>query len=119
MVKDQIPNGRYGPDREDVNNQAKTLALDYIYYRLWKYGYTWYTDQEIPAPQRPQLAMRSLGDEFEKRYEQSYGEMSSLLNITNLTTYYNFMEVCKILFSGEDYYKGKMISFYDVFVSLM
>jgi len=84
-----------------IRDEVYALACDYINYRLRKAGFSWPDCPALPAePSRYCLVMRTLGDEFERRYAEVFHDMSTTLQITPNTASSTFLSVCGELFRG-------------------
>lgn len=84
-----------------IGDEVYLLACDYINYRLRKAGFSWPDCPTLPAdPSRYCLVMRTLGDEFERRYAEVFHDMSTTLQITPDTASSTFLSVCGELFRG-------------------
>uniref|UniRef100_A0A915KVV2 Bcl-2 Bcl-2 homology region 1-3 domain-containing protein n=1 Tax=Romanomermis culicivorax TaxID=13658 RepID=A0A915KVV2_ROMCU len=81
-----------------VCDEAYLLACDYIYTKLHKDGYDWSECPELPEPSRLRLAMRSLGDEFEREYKRAFDNMCDALHLTLSSAYPTFFGVADELF---------------------
>lgn len=85
-------------NRQDVDSEAYIMSCDYIQSKLRKAGYSWPDCPELPEPTPVRLAMRSLGEEFERLYHQVFDGMCDSLQITPVTAYPTFFGVADELF---------------------
>ncbi|XP_076460512.1 apoptosis regulator R1-like isoform X2 [Babylonia areolata] len=82
----------------DVDS-SRSVAEDYIRYRLERNGLSWQNGQRDVTPNEIQRAMRALGDEFESRFSQTFDDMINQLHITPDTAYQTFRTIVHEIFS--------------------
>jgi len=87
----------YLPDDPQKTFEAQLLAFDYINWRLSQIEYEWLECPELPPPNRVRLAMRTLCETFEKRYDAILKQMITQLNITSNTVYPSFVSLTREL----------------------
>lgn len=110
---DVVPNGNQFVDpnqnvhtadeiaRALVVDEASVLIRDYLHCRLHQANLVWVNSPPSPIePTRLCLVMRTLGDEFERRYADVYQNMMITLQITPTTAYPTFLSVASELFRG-------------------
>ena len=78
---------------------TKLLVQDYIKYRLEQRGLGWVGAPDLPDPTQRQMTMRTLGLEFEQRYNEVFQEMSNQIHITPNTAHPTFTAIVNELFS--------------------
>lgn len=80
---------------------SRYMIVDYINYRLDKTGHKWNSCPPLlPNPTRVHRMMRTLGDEFEKRYRSKFSELANQLHITQDSAYPTFSAVVEEIFAG-------------------
>ncbi|KAI8792963.1 heat shock protein 30C [Biomphalaria glabrata] len=80
---------------------TRSIVADYIKYRLQNSGFTWDNDGR-PAnvsPNSVQIAMRTLGDEFEERFSSRFDDLINQLNINDENAYETYTAIVNEIFS--------------------
>jgi len=84
------------------HSSTRALVADYINHRLRKREYVWNGCPQLENSSnttcRIQTALRSLGDDFERRYCEEFDDMVDQLSITADMAYPTFMAVAQELF---------------------
>ena len=80
-----------------VNTQV--VVADYINYRLLQGDLEWISCPNLPEAGPVQSTMRTLGAEFEQRYNDVFQEMCNQLHITENTAQPTFTAIINELFS--------------------
>ena len=79
---------------------TRLLVRDYIKYRLEQRGLDWANGPDLPEQPSPtQMTMRTLGLEFEQRYNEVFQEMADQIHITPNTAHNTFTAIVNELFS--------------------
>jgi hypothetical protein len=97
-----INNNQSQAYKDTMDQNIRSIAADYIKYRLQSHGFTWENDgrQENVSPNNIQSLIRVLGDEFEVRFENRYAYLISQLTITDDNAYDTFTASVRELFAG-------------------
>lgn len=77
------------------------IVCDYINWRIEKEGRVWRerpVELDYTTPSQYSQVMRSLGEEFERRYTDVFEDMCDRLQITPSSAYATFVGVCQELF---------------------
>ena len=85
-----------------MNNYSRVIVADYMHHRLRRNGMQWPNSCPVDLPTSPgrvERAMRSLGEEFEERYQQVFNEMCQQLHITPNNAEATFATIVGELFS--------------------
>ena len=83
----------------EVEN-SRNIAGDYIKYRLCSNNYNWDSGrQDNVTPNRVELAMRTLGDEFEERFRNKFDDMIGSLHLTRDNAEDTFRAIVRETFS--------------------
>ena len=98
------------------HENTRSIAVDYIKYRLQCNGYTWRNDGRhesiINTPNSIQNAMRILGDEFEERFKNRFDNLIDGLVITDDNAYDTFASIVIEIFC-EDINWGRIVALFD------
>lgn len=86
-------------NRQEVDSEAYIMSCDYIQSKLRKNAFNWRECPTLPEPSPLRLAMRSLGEEFERQYKQVFDGMCDTLQVTPTTAYPTFFGVADELFA--------------------
>lgn len=85
------------PMTMDVDS-SRTIVEDYVRYCVEKKGLSWQNGQRDVTPNELQSAMRAMGDEFDRRFSDSFDNMISDLQITPHTAHQTFMTIVNEIF---------------------
>ena len=78
---------------------TRELVQDYIKFRLEQKGLRWIGAPDLPEPTPVHTTMRTLGLEFEQRYNEVFQEMGNQIHITPNTAHPTFTAIVNELFS--------------------
>lgn len=77
---------------------TRHLVADYVYNTLQKHNFVWNSAPPLGNTTNVQIALRKLGDEFERRYRREFADMVEQLNISADLAYPTFNAVAQELF---------------------
>jgi hypothetical protein len=98
---------------DNMDQNVRSIAADYIKYRLQSKGFTWENDgrQEDVSPNNIQSSIRVLGDEFEVRFRNRFDYLICLLDITDDNAYDTFTAIVHGLFA-DDINWGRIVALF-------
>nr|AGK88246.1 Bcl2 protein [Mytilus galloprovincialis] len=92
---------------------SRYLVADFINDRLRKHGMRWDNCPTLDLPpSQIQLKLRSLGDEFQERFQTQFDDMVNQLHITEATAYPTFQRVVQELFIDGNINWGRIVALF-------
>ncbi|GFR91476.1 apoptosis regulator Bcl-2 [Elysia marginata] len=96
-----------------ANESTRSIAVDYIFYRLDSSGYIWENGQQGSiTPTDVQRGMRSLGDEFEERFRDRFDNMIENLDLSEATVGSTFNEIAAETFADNVVNWGRIVALF-------